>query len=65
MFFNSSRTDVDDLYARQLINMSAANRDLESSKTSFHAYNTHYKSRLSLIVWVNVVLNRTVVVHSD
>ena len=26
---------------------------------------SHFKSRLSLIAWVNVVLNRTVVVHSD
>ena len=26
---------------------------------------SHFKSRLSLIVWVNVVLNRTVVVDSD
>ena len=25
----------------------------------------HFKSRLSLIVWVNIVLNRTVVVDSD
>ena len=26
---------------------------------------SHFKSRLSLIVWVNVVLNRAVVVDSD
>ena len=26
---------------------------------------SHFKSRLSLIVWVNIVLNRTVVVDSD
>ena len=26
---------------------------------------SHFKSRLSLIIWVNVVLNRTVVVDSD
>ena len=28
-------------------------------------FSTHFKSRLSLIVQVNVVLNRTVVVDSD
>ena len=26
---------------------------------------SHFKSKLSLIVWVNVVLNRTVVVDND
>ena len=26
---------------------------------------SHFKSRLSLIIWVNIVLNRTVVVDSD
>ena len=41
-------------------------------KTNNNYYNcerfepsSHFKSRLSLIVWVNVVLNRTIVVDSD
>ena len=38
---------------------------LQRGKLCYNAININYKSRLSLIVRVNVVLNRTAVVDSD
>ena len=43
--------------------LKASNWSRSIKKTSNNKKNL--KSRLSLIVWVNVVLNRTVVVDSD